>query len=110
MPVSESADRRFDAAVAGNDDAQRLHVAEAGRGGEHAQLLAFLDAALAAAGAEHGKNILDLVGRGAEFAQDRADGLALLDDDEVLAPLACCPLVLGRSVMFSGTTRASKPI
>src|SRR4029077_5956420 len=80
-------DRCFDAAVAGDDDAQRLHMAETGRGGEHAQLLAFLHAAFASAGAEHRKHIFDLVGRGVELAQDRADGLALFDDDEMLAPI-----------------------
>ena len=68
------------------------------------------NAAFASAGAEHRKDIFDVFGRGAEFAQDRADGLALFDDDEMLAPVAAADLVFGRSVMFSGTTRASKPI
>ena len=63
-------------------------MAETGRSGEHAQLLAFLHAAFASAGAEHREYILDLLGHGAKLAQDRADGLALFDDDEMFAPLS----------------------
>ena len=72
-------------------------------------MLAFFDAAFAGRGAEHRDDVLDLLGRGAKLAQDRADRLAFFDDDDMLAPVAARLLVFGSSVMFSGTTRASKP-
>ncbi len=77
-----------DATVAGDNDAQRLHVAEPRRRHQHAQLLAVLEPAVERRRADHGDDRLDLVGRGAEFAQDGADRLALLDDDLPLAPVA----------------------
>ena len=79
---------RGDRAVADYNDAQRLVMAGTQRRHQHAQPLAFLDAALGGQRAEHGDDLLDLVGRGAELAQDRADGLALLHRDEALAPVA----------------------
>ena len=87
----------------------------AGRHGaamQHAQLLAFLEAAVAAAGAEHGGDRLDVVRRRAEIAQVSTDAVALLATTtrslKALPPVASL-VVFGSSVMFSGTMRASKP-
>ena len=50
---------------------------------------------------EHGEDLLDLVGRGAEVMQDRADRVVLLGDDDVLVVLArgaCLRLAQQRDV------------
>ena len=52
--------RRLDAIVAGNDHAQRLHVSETDRRGEHPQLLAFLHCALSARAPSTAMTALDL--------------------------------------------------
>ena len=104
--------RRGDAGVADDDDAQRLHVAERGGGHQHAELLAFLQSALQRGRPDDVDDALDLVGVGAELAQDRADRLALFDDDRrslQSPPPLTEAVVFGISVTFSGTTRGSKP-
>ena len=76
---------RVDRRVAGDDDADRLQTLAAGhRRHQNAQLLAFLDAAVAAAQPEHLNDRGDLVGRGALIAQDGGDGVAFLDHEHVL--------------------------
>ena len=78
--------RRRDPGIAENHHPLRLHVARAGGRHQDAQALAFLEAAIARRRAQHRDDLLDLVGRRGEFAQDRADGFALLGDDDALAP------------------------
>src|SRR5579863_4286395 len=89
-------DRRRDAGIAGDDDAQRLHMAEAGGGHQDAQLFTLLDAALERSRPDHGDDAFDLIWSGAEFAQDRADRLALFDDDLAFAPIAAAVELVGR--------------
>ena len=103
----------LDVGVAGDDDADRLQaLAVARRRQQDAQLLAFLEAAVAAARAERRGDRLDFLGLGAEVAQHRGDGIALLERDGALVPgIAAGGLRgrLGSSVMFSGAMRGSKP-
>ena len=62
--------RSGNAVVAGDDDAQRLHMAEPGRRHQGADLLAFLGAGVERRWSDYGDDAFDLVGRGAKFAQD----------------------------------------
>ncbi len=85
-----------DAGIAGDDDAERLHMAEPGGRHENAQLFAFLDPAFESGRPDDADDALDLVGRGAQFAQDRADRLAFFDDDLALAPVAAAVRLVAR--------------
>ena len=114
MPVSASATTASIRCVAGDDHADRLQpLAAEHRRHQHAQLLAFLDAAVAAARAEHLDDRADVIGRGAEIAQNGGDAVAFLGDDQLLVESDCrrssALVVFGSNVMFSGTMRASKP-
>ena len=89
----------FDGGVVGDDHAIGL---QAGGGAEprgrhqDADLLAFLQAAVAAAGAEGQRNRPGFVGRRALVAQDRGDAVALLHDVNAFAGrVAAGDLVLG---------------
>ena len=88
--------RGADAGVAGDNDAQRLHVADAGGRHQDAQFLAFLDAAFQGGRPDHADDAPDLVGSGAKLAQNRTDRLALFDDDLALAPVAAAIDLIGR--------------
>src|SRR5262249_32590428 len=79
--------RGGDAVIAGDNDAQRLHVAEAGRREQGADLLAFLGARIDRRGADYADDALNFVGIGAELAQDRADRLAALERYDALVPV-----------------------
>ena len=89
----------FDGGVVGDDHAVGLQPRAGGRTGrrhQDAQLLAFLQAAVAAAGAERRGDRLRLFRRRALVAQDRGDGVALLDHMDAFAGrIAAGDLVLG---------------
>ena len=88
----------FDRGIVGDDHAIGLQpFAGAGRRRhQDAQLLAFLQAAVAAAGAERGGDRLGFFRRRALVAQDRGDGIALLDDVNAFAGrIAAGDLFLG---------------
>ena len=71
--------------VVGDDHAHRLQPLGIGNGREqHAQFLAFLDAAVAAVGAQHLGEGGDLLGGGAEVVQHAGDAVAFLGDDHLL--------------------------
>ena len=89
----------FDRAVVGDDHAVGLQPRTGTwrcRRHQDAKLLAFLQAAIAAAGAERRRDRLGLVRRRALIAQDRGDAIALLDDMNALAGwIAAGDLFLG---------------
>ena len=62
-------------------------MSEPGGGREHAQLLPLLQAALASRRSEHRDDPLDLVGYGADFAQNRSDCLTFFRDDDAFVPI-----------------------
>ncbi len=78
---------RLDRGVGGNDDAYRLQPRPvAGRRQQHAQLVAVARGAVLPAHPEGGGDRLHLVGGGAQVAQDRGDGIALLEHHRALVP------------------------
>ena len=92
-------DDGFDGGFVGDDHPVGLQPrARAGIGGRHqdAQLLAFLQSAVAAAGTEHGGDGFGFLRGRALVAQDRLDGIALLDHVNALAGrIAAGGLILG---------------
>src|SRR5579872_5787441 len=88
---------RFDRGIIGDDDAVGLKpLAGTGRRHQDTKLLAFLQAAVAAAGAERDGNRFGFLRRCALLAQDRDDAIALLHGMNAFAGrVAAGDLVLG---------------
>ena len=87
----------FDVGIVGDDHPVGLQpLAGARRRHQDAELLAFLQPAVAAAGAERGGDGFRLLRRRALVAQDRGDAVALLDDVDAFAGwIAAGDLILG---------------
>ena len=107
-------DDRLDRAVAGDDDADRLQpLAAARRREQDAQLLAFLGSGVAAARSRSAAVIAlmssGVAPRSRRFAETESPFLSTIVRSLQALPPVVWVVVLGSSVMFSGTMRGSKP-